>query len=208
MLKAPFPYFGGKRRIAKVVWRRLGRPKQFVEPFCGSAAVLLARPDPPQFELLNDVDGYIVNFWRALQKAPAEVAEWADWPIHETELHARHRWLLDRHDDIHERLYNDPDYFDPRMAGYWVWGISVWIGQGWCKKLVKQRPMLADNAGVVALWNQTPRLAHNQGVLAIREQRPKLGKPEGVKAIVFGTKIVSGAADGWRVLSTFRRGLA
>ena len=43
-LRAPFPYFGGKSKIAADVWARLGRPKQYVEPFCGSAAMLLAAP--------------------------------------------------------------------------------------------------------------------------------------------------------------------
>jgi len=41
-LAAPFPYFGGKRRAAPIVWRRLGDPSGYVEPFAGSAAVLHA----------------------------------------------------------------------------------------------------------------------------------------------------------------------
>lgn len=43
-LLAPFPYFGGKRKIVEAVWSRLGTPKQYIEPFCGSAAMLLAAP--------------------------------------------------------------------------------------------------------------------------------------------------------------------
>ena len=43
-LSAPFPYFGGKRRAAATVWRALGDPSGYVEPFAGSAAILLARP--------------------------------------------------------------------------------------------------------------------------------------------------------------------
>lgn len=41
-LVAPFPYFGGKRTVAPDVWKRLGAPDQYIEPFCGSAAMLLA----------------------------------------------------------------------------------------------------------------------------------------------------------------------
>ena len=43
-LAAPFPYFGGKRRAAPTIWREFGDPSGYVEPFAGSAAVLLA-PD-------------------------------------------------------------------------------------------------------------------------------------------------------------------
>ncbi len=43
-LTAPFPYFGGKASVAGEVWRRFGDVDNYVEPFCGSCAVLLARP--------------------------------------------------------------------------------------------------------------------------------------------------------------------
>jgi pyrroline-5-carboxylate reductase len=42
-LAAPFPYFGGKRRAAPIVWRALGDPSGYVEPFAGSVAMLLDR---------------------------------------------------------------------------------------------------------------------------------------------------------------------
>lgn len=43
-LRAPFPWFGGKSRIASTVWDAFGRVQNYVEPFFGSGAVLLARP--------------------------------------------------------------------------------------------------------------------------------------------------------------------
>ena len=44
--KAPFPWFGGKARIAAQVWQRFGDVRNYVEPFFGSGAVLLNRPRP------------------------------------------------------------------------------------------------------------------------------------------------------------------
>src|SRR6266852_4078535 len=43
-LKAPFPYFGGKNRVARRIWDGIGDVDNAIEPFCGSAAWLLARP--------------------------------------------------------------------------------------------------------------------------------------------------------------------
>lgn len=58
-LRAPFIYFGGKRDIAEQVWSRFGSPKQYIEAFCGSAAVLLAAPKPASLEVVNDMNGFI-----------------------------------------------------------------------------------------------------------------------------------------------------
>src|SRR3989304_10483635 len=68
--KPPFPYFGGKSRVAHIVWERLGDVPNYVEPFAGSLAVLLNRPHDPRIETVNDKDCYIANFWRALQLDP------------------------------------------------------------------------------------------------------------------------------------------
>ena len=95
-LKAPFPYFGGKSKAAQIVWGRLGDVKNYVEPFFGSGAVLLARPHEPRVETVNDLDGLLCNFWRAVQAAPDAVAEAADWPVSECDLHARHLVLVDK----------------------------------------------------------------------------------------------------------------
>ena len=48
MLRAPFPWFGGKSRVAAVVWRAFGDVPNYVEPFAGSLAVLLGRPHAPE----------------------------------------------------------------------------------------------------------------------------------------------------------------
>lgn len=128
-LRAPFPWFGGKRRVADMVWARLGDVPTYNEPFAGSLAVLLGRPHEPRVETVNDLDCYLANFWRALQHAPDEVAYHADGPVNEADLHARHRWLVEHRP---ETVMTDPEYFDARIAGWWVWGQCLWIGSGWC----------------------------------------------------------------------------
>jgi len=132
--KAPAPWFGGKADAAPTVWEAMGDVDHYVEPFCGSLAVLLRRPHPCNrayySETVNDADGLLVNAWRSIQRFPDAVAEAASWPVAEADLHARHIALL-RWKEL-DHLMGDDEFCDPRMAGYWLWGQSSWIGGGWC----------------------------------------------------------------------------
>lgn len=131
--KPPFPWFGGKSAVADRVWAAMGDVENYVEPFFGSGAVLFMRPGGAgKVETVNDADGFVANFWRALKAAPDAVAEHADNPVNEADLHARHLWLLGQRERITERLMGDPDFFDAKVAGWWAWGLCCWIGSGWC----------------------------------------------------------------------------
>ena len=131
-MKAPFPWFGGKRRVAAEVWRRFGDVPVYAEPFAGSLAVMLGRPSAPGVETVNDLDGFVANAWRAILHDPEATAHAADWPVNENDLTARHLWLVERREKLQARLEGDPDYFDAKIAGWWMWGVCSWIGSGWC----------------------------------------------------------------------------
>jgi phage terminase large subunit len=131
-LQAPFPYFGGKSRAASLVWERFGDVPNYVEPFFGSGAVLLGRPHEPRTETVNDLDCHLANFWRALQADPEGVAHYCDWPVSEADLHPRHVWLVKRKPELAEAVMGNPDYYDVKAAGWWVWGLCSWIGSSWC----------------------------------------------------------------------------
>ena len=129
-MKAPFPWFGGKSRVSHLIWDRFGNVPNYVEPFAGSLAALLGRPHAPGIETVNDKDALLDNFWRALQSDPDEVAYWADWPVNETDLYARHLWLVNRLATLKTEM-EDAEYYNAKVAGWWVWGICQWIGSGW-----------------------------------------------------------------------------
>lgn len=124
--------FGGKSRCAAEVWARFGVVENYVEAFFGSGAVLLGAPRITPTETVNDIDGFVANVFRAIAHAPDEVARWADSPSTENDLHGRHAWLVARRADLTARLEGDPDYYDAKIAGWWLWGIASWIGSGWC----------------------------------------------------------------------------
>lgn len=132
-LKSPFVYFGGKSRAAGLIWSRFGSPVNYVEPFAGSLAVLLQRPRPFEgVETVNDADAMISNFFRALQHDPEVLAVHADRQVNENDLHAIHIHLVNERERLSKRLEGDIEYYDVKIAGYWVWGINTWIGSGWC----------------------------------------------------------------------------
>jgi hypothetical protein len=133
-LVAPFPYFGGKRRAAQTIWDALGDPGGYVEPFCGSAAALLARPPfkGRRVETINDTDGWLVNTWRAIQLSPADVAAYAAGPVIEIDYHARLAWLQERRTpDLVAWLEGHPEAHDAKAAGWWLYVMACGIGDPW-----------------------------------------------------------------------------
>ena len=135
-IRSPFPYFGGKSGVGDLVWYAFGEVKQYIEPFCGSAAILLAAPRPASLEVVSDVNRYIANFWRAVKYQPEACAREANYPVSHIDLDARHRWLCapERVAALDVSLA-DPEWpGDARIAGWWVWGQCAWIGSGWCER--------------------------------------------------------------------------
>jgi hypothetical protein len=184
-LRAPFPWFGGKSRAAPLIWRALGRVDAYCEPFAGSLAVLLGNPDPPAVEVVNDLDCMVANFWRAVRADPAAVASHADWPVNEADLHARHRRLASWIPTVTQGCLADPDWHDARVAGWWVWGLSAWLGSGWCAQGTEwqQKPYLGAgkrSGRSLQCHGQKPMLGHGFGVgvhaTLARGKKPAVGK--------------------------------
>jgi DNA adenine methylase len=156
-MSAPFPYFGGKSRAAALVWSRFG-------------------PALPKVATLNDINAYIANFWRSTAFDPEAVARWASWPVNETDLHSRHRWLLGIAKILRARLEADPMNYDARIAGWWAWGASAWIGSGWCeegREPVLQAPHLAGGQ-----TKTDPATNYGKGIHAAGMRSPSVRLPD------------------------------
>ena len=176
MIRSPFVWFGGKSKVARIVWDALGDVEHYVEPFFGSGAVLLSRPNPAKCETINDADGLLANFWRAVASDPDAVATHAANPVNEADLHARHLWLVNAKDGISERLMGDPEWFDAKAAGWWVWGVNCWIGGGFCSgegPWVSERGVFVKRTTGRGVNRQLPHLGDTgQGV---NRKLPHLG---------------------------------
>ena len=159
-LAAPFPWFGGKALACETVWSAFGEVDNYVEPFAGSAAMLLGAPEGKRVETINDADGFVANFWRAVSRDADAVADAADWPCNEVDLIARHSWLVRQAAGLTELLHADPDYFDAKIAGWWCWGACNWIGSGWCSG---NGPWVHDGDKIVDS-RQLPHLYAGQGI--------------------------------------------
>jgi DNA adenine methylase len=76
----PLPWIGGKRRIAKRLASLLPAHQTYVEPFCGGAQVFFHKTPSP-VEVLNDLDGELVNFLRICQLHHPELVRFLECSV-------------------------------------------------------------------------------------------------------------------------------
>src|SRR5262245_61979889 len=62
-MSGPLSYIGGKNRLAKQIIELFPKHTTYVEAFAGGGQVFFQK-ESSQVEVLNDLDGEIVNFYR------------------------------------------------------------------------------------------------------------------------------------------------
>ena len=72
-MRTPLTYYGGKQLLARQIVPLMPTHRVYLEPFAGGAAVLFAK-ERAERETLNDLDGTVMRFWRALRERPDELA--------------------------------------------------------------------------------------------------------------------------------------
>jgi hypothetical protein len=77
-------------------------------------------------------------------------------------MHARHAWLVGQRESLTTRLEGDPDWFDAKAAGWWLWGIGLWIGSGWCSGDGPWRPVDTEDGRVLARAGDDGQGIHRQ----------------------------------------------
>ena len=83
VLKAPFPWFGGKSRVAKFVWDVLGDVPNYVEPFFGAGGMFFNKRKA-KYNIVNDYDNDVFNLFNVIMHRKDDFIEaFVKMPVHE-----------------------------------------------------------------------------------------------------------------------------
>lgn len=85
------PWIGGKRRLAKHILPLFPKHTCYVEPFCGAAALFFLK-EPAKVEVINDVNGDLINLYRVVQHHLEEFVRQFKWALISRQIY---KWLQD-----------------------------------------------------------------------------------------------------------------
>lgn len=80
---------GGKRRLAKYLLPMFPEHQCYVELFAGGAALFFLRDTPAKTEVLNDINGQLINLYRVVQHHFDEFVRQFEWTLTSREVFAR-----------------------------------------------------------------------------------------------------------------------
>lgn len=89
MLQPFLPWIGGKRRLAPQILPMFPEHTCYVEPFCGAGALFFLK-EPSSVEVLNDINGELINLYRVVQRHLEEFVRQFKWALSSREIY---RWM-------------------------------------------------------------------------------------------------------------------
>jgi DNA adenine methylase len=85
------PWMGGKRRLADRLIPLFPPHECYVEVFAGGAALFFMRPQPAPAEVLNDINGELVNLYRVVQNHLEELVRQFKWALSSRQIFEWHK---------------------------------------------------------------------------------------------------------------------
>lgn len=85
------PWLGGKRRLADKLIPLFPPHECYVEAFCGGAALYFLRPVPAPVEVINDINGELVNLYRVVQHHLEEFVRQFKWALSSRQVFKWHQ---------------------------------------------------------------------------------------------------------------------
>jgi len=111
-MKTPITYYGGKLSLLPKILPLIPKHDLYCEPFIGGAAVFFAK-QKAKVEVINDINGEVVNFYKVLQNDFAALQKEIKATLHSRDMY--------RHARI---IYDNPDMFDSIKRAWAVWVIA------------------------------------------------------------------------------------
>ncbi len=79
-IRSPIKWVGGKSKLRKTIVPMIPKHECYVEVFGGAGWVLFSK-EPSRVEVLNDIDGELMNFFRVVKSHPEELIRSFDWDL-------------------------------------------------------------------------------------------------------------------------------
>ena len=111
-MKTPITYYGGKLSLLPKILPLIPKHDLYCEPFIGGAAVFFAK-EKANVEVINDINGEIVNFYKVLQNDFNALQREIKATLHSRDLHRRA-----------QVIYGNPDMFDCIKRAWAVWVLA------------------------------------------------------------------------------------
>jgi len=168
-IRAPFPYYGKKYSIVDELNRRFGNIQIRIDPFCGSAAWILAS-SPVKTEIINDLYADVVNAYRAIRADPDAVAYYCDYPVSELDRLARVWALRETLPERAARCAADPNWYDAKAAGYYLYTVSIDLKSRPYQRgaWVVENGKLIKRTGADGMTKSPPHMLRRQGTAKAR----------------------------------------
>lgn len=99
-LRSPLPYVGGKSKLAEKITERIPDHKTYIEVFGGGLWVFFGK-ERSKYEVINDLDGDLISFYRVLQNHFEEFMKQFKWLLSSREF------FLDQKEQLEARGLTD-----------------------------------------------------------------------------------------------------
>lgn len=111
-MKTPISYYGGKQTMLKHLLPLVPEHRIYTEAFGGGLALYFAK-EPAELEIVNDLNGNLINFFRVLKTRFQELKSKID-----ATLHSREEF------DFAQIVYHHPTFFDVATRAWALWVCS------------------------------------------------------------------------------------
>lgn len=108
------PWIGGKRRLAKHIFPVFPAHSCYVEPFAGAAALFFLKA-PSEVEVLNDINGDLVNLYRVVQHHLQEFVDQFKWSLVSRQIYG---WLNNTRPETLTDIQRAARFFYLQKAGF------------------------------------------------------------------------------------------